>query len=602
MSNVLIIGNVHQDVYLRLDERQNNFEIDEHGTPWLDLEFNGSTHKFVKQTTVYAGATVALEVLNRMGANAQIAGSIARFDHGEIIPGEQEIKTTRYILCKENKISYLVPGEREVTTWVNPTKPVDWIFIDRSAKVTPELVKELKGFLSVSTHTRVVVYAPKDMTDADRELVEMANLVFSDGLLTGTKYYGSVCQISDHDIVFGDSKIIWSAENADLMTHLTLYSIIAATIFGALLRGKSIDDSIMMARDNALKSSLMGTMPLEKLESLLDMARAEEADAVMIAKTLMAPGKGILAADESGGSIHKKFENMRIPDDEQHRRDYRNIFFTTPDLEKYVSGVILFDETARQKADDGRDFVSFLTSKGIVAGIKVDQGLENFENSEEKYTKGLDDLPQRLAEYYQMGLRFCKWRSAFEIGPGRPSDMAIERNCSDLARYARICQEAKMVPIVEPELVYDGNYTLKQSEDVTAKILDTLFDALNREKVRLDQCILKVNMVLAGKQYPIPSSKEEVGRVTAEVLRTHVPQSLAGVVFLSGGQTVVQATENLQEIINNGPFPWPVTFSFARALQDPALTAWMGNNENCDTAREAFRQRLIANTDALHKQ
>ena len=602
MSNVLIIGNVHQDVYLRLDEQQNKFETDEHGTPWLDFGFDGSTHKFIKKTAVYAGATVALEVLNRMGINAKISGSLAEFRNGGIVPGEQEIKTTRYILCKENKISYLVPESREETEWVNPTDAVDWIFIDRSAKVTQELVKGLKGFLSMSGHTRLAVYAPKEMSDQDRELVEMANLVFSDGLLAGTKFYGSVCQISDHEISFGDAKIIWSAENADLMTHLTLYSIIAATVFGALLRGKTIEDSIMMGRDNALRSTLNGTAPLEKLEELLRNARAEEADTAMIAKTLMAPGKGILAADESGGSIHKKFENMRIPDDEEHRRDYRNIFFTTPDLEKYVSGVILFDETARQKADDGRDFVSFLTSKGIVAGIKVDQGLENFENSEEKYTKGLDDLPARLAEYYKMGLRFCKWRSAFEIAPGRPSDMAIEKNCNDLAKYARICQDAKMVPIVEPEVVYDGNYTLEQSKDVTAKILDTLFDALNREKVRLDQCILKVNMVLAGKQYPIPSSKEEVGRATAEVLRTHVPQSLAGVVFLSGGQTVVQATENLQEVTNNGPFPWPVTFSFARALQDPALTAWMGNNENCDTAREAFRQRLIANTEALKKK
>lgn len=602
MSNVLIIGNVHQDVYLRLDERQNKFETDDQGTPWLDLGFNGSTHKYVKQTAVYAGATVALEVLNRMDINTKIAGSLAEFKNGGITPGEQEIKTTRYILCKDNKIAYFVPENREDTKWYNPVDPVDWIFIDRSAKITPDFVRELKGFLSMSSHTKVVVYAPKEMTDADRELVEMANLVFSDGLLTGTKYYGSVCQISDHEIVFGDSKLIWSAENADLMTHLTLYSIVAATVFGALLRGKTIDDAIMMGRDNALRSSLSGTMPLEKLEEMLSVARSEEADTAMIARTLMAPMKGILAADESGGSIHKKFENMRIPDDEQHRRDYRNIFFTTPDLEKYVSGVILFDETARQKADDGRDFVSFLTSKGIVAGIKVDQGLENFENSEEKYTKGLDDLPARLAEYYQMGLRFCKWRSAFEIGPGRPSDMAIERNCSDLAKYARICQDARMVPIVEPEVVYDGNYTIKQNAEVTAKILDTLFDALNRERVRLDQCILKVNMIIAGKQYPIPSSKEEVGRATAEVLRTHVPQSLAGIVFLSGGQTVVQATENLQEVTNNGPFPWPVTFSFARALQEPALTAWMGNNENSDTAREAFRQRLIANADALRKK
>ena len=222
MSNVLIIGNVHQDVYLRLDEQKNQFETGEGGIPWLDLSFDGSSHPYIKETRVYAGATVALEVLSRMGANAKIMGSLAEFKGGEIVPGEQEIKTTRYILSKENKITYLVPSVRENTPWVNPVDPVDWIFVDRSAKITPDFIKGLKGFLSMSSHTRLVVYAPKDMTEADRELVEMANLVFSDGLLTGTKYYGSVCQLSDHEIIVGDYKIIWSAENADLMTHLTL--------------------------------------------------------------------------------------------------------------------------------------------------------------------------------------------------------------------------------------------------------------------------------------------------------------------------------------------------------------------------------------------
>ena len=320
------------------------------------------------------------------------------------------------------------------------------------------------------------------------------------------------------------------------------------------------------------------------------------------AKKLVAVGKGILAADESGGSIHKKFEGMGIPDDEQHRRDYRNIFFTTPDLEKYVNGVILFDETARQKADDGRDFVAYLRDRGVMAGIKVDQGLVNFDNSDEKYTQGLEGLPDRLREYYEMGARFAKWRAAFEITDHSPSEMAIDKNAEILAQYALDCQNAGIVPIVEPELVYDGDYTIEQNIEFTGRILDALFSAMREKNVSLPGSVLKVNMVLAGKRQEKQSTPEEVGEATAQVLRQHVPSELAGVVFLSGGQSVTQATDNLQAVTNEGPFPWPVTFSFARALQDPALQAWQGNNDNADAAREAFRLRLVANADALIKK
>ena len=320
------------------------------------------------------------------------------------------------------------------------------------------------------------------------------------------------------------------------------------------------------------------------------------------AKKLVATGKGILAADESGGSIHRKFETMNIPDDEQHRRDYRNIFFTTPELEKYVNGVILFDETARQQSDDGRDFVTYLSSKGIIPGIKVDQGLEAFEGSDEKWTKGLDGLPTRLTEYYQMGARFAKWRAAFEITDHSPSDMAIRKNTEILAEYALDCQNAGIVPIVEPEVVYDGDYPIEKNIECTSKILDALFEELKNKDVNLRGCILKVNMVLAGKRYHTQSTPAEVGKATADVLKTHVPAELAGVVFLSGGQSVTQATENLQEITNNGPFPWPVTFSYARALQDPALNAWKGDNANADAARAGFHERLVANCEALIKK
>jgi fructose-bisphosphate aldolase class I len=292
---------------------------------------------------------------------------------------------------------------------------------------------------------------------------------------------------------------------------------------------------------------------------------------------------------------------MNIPDDEQHRRDYRNIFFTTPNLEDYASGVILFDETARQHADNGQDYVSFLTDRGVIPGIKVDQGLVNYEDSDEKYTQGLDGLPERLAEYYQMGARFAKWRAAFEVTDHSPSDRAIKDNADILASYAKDCQNANIVPIVEPELVYDGDYTIEQNIEITSKILDQLFKSLAEKDINLAGCILKVNMVLAGKKQEKQSTPEEVGKATAMVLREHVPKELAGVVFLSGGQSVTQATDNLQAVTNNGPFPWNVTFSFARALQDPALQAWKGDNANADTARAAFRERLIANARALTK-
>ena len=245
-------------------------------------------------------------------------------------------------------------------------------------------------------------------------------------------------------------------------------------------------------------------------------------------------------------------------------------------------------------------FSRFSTVSKVIPGIKVDQGLVNFENSDEKYTQGLDNLPARLKEYYDMGARFAKWRAAFEMNQDlKPSDMAIKKNAEILSHYASYCQAAGIVPIVEPELVYDGYYTIEQNIEYTGKILDKLFEKLANKQINLAGCILKVNMVLAGKQQAVQSTPEEVGRATAQVLREHVPSELAGVVFLSGGQSVTQATENLQAITNHGPYPWAVTFSYARALQDPALQAWRGDNANADAARKAFHERLVANTNAL---
>ena len=596
--NVLIIGNILKDVYLRLDEQKNNFELDDNDTPWFDLAFDGSSHRFFRRSSIYGGATVTLDVLSRFGHNASVIGARLKFKDGEVDPNDQIPAGYRYILCNGDKITYLAPTEHEETVWVNPTEPIDWLLIDRSAGITKELFDNLQNFLSMSSHTRIAMYAGKEMNEFARELAGRADMIFSDGEYRGEKK-ASVCEIYDGKIVLGELSEKWHLNRTDLMTRLTIHSIISATIFAALLNGQPVREALKFARLNVENSTLISTVPPKKLKELSEDHDDHEADIAMIAAQMVAPKKGILAADESGGSIEKKFAQLDIPDDEQHRRDYRNIFLSTSGLEKYVNGVILFEETTHQKTDDGENFVSFLTSKGIIPGIKVDKGLENFEDSEEKYTKGLDDLPKRLNEFYKQGLRFAKWRAAFEITSDTPSEKAIIKNAEILAQYAKDCQNAGIVPIVEPEVVHDGDYTIDKCAEVTGKILNQLFVELGNKNVRLEACILKCNMILAGKKYPIQSTPEEVGRATAGVLKAHVPEELAGVVFLSGGQTVEQTTDNLRAVEKNGPFPWPVTFSFARALQDPALFTWKGDNKNADAAKAAFKERLIANTDAL---
>ncbi|MBR1802312.1 fructose-bisphosphate aldolase class I [Candidatus Saccharibacteria bacterium] len=601
---ILIVGNIIKDVYLGLDERQNKFETDENGTPWMDIAFDGGHHAFFSRTSVFGGARVTKEVFDKLGLESSISG-------------EEEKKIAdsyRYVLSSGENISYFVPSERVLSVFNSPNNPVDWIFIDRSAEVSDELAEKVKNYLGL-THAKLAIFANvNNFTTGVKELTRVANVVFTDGELSEASPKGVVCTILHREIKCGSIVRRYKVSKNDLMTHLTSYSIIAATIFGAMMNGTSTKDALEMAALNVENSTITESLSLKKLTEMIEKRRETDGNLRLIAKTMVSPGRGILAADESGGSIHKKFEEAGIPDDEEHRRDYRNIFFTTHNLEKYVNGVILFDETARQKADDGSDFVSFLTAKGIVPGIKVDQGLEPFSEPEyatEKWTKGLDDLPERLAEYFEMGARFAKWRAAFEVtldGVGgdnvsvkTPSKFAIEKNCEILAQYAKDCQNAGIVPIVEPEVVHDGYYSVETCAKITGEILDCLFKQLARFSVNLEGCILKTNMVLAGKKYENQSSPEEVGEWTAKVLREHCPKELAGVVFLSGGQGVEQATENLQAVTNNGPFPWAVTFSYARALQGPALDAWKGDNNNADNAREAFAKRLVENCKALTK-
>ena len=609
--NILIVGNVLKDVYLSIDSRTENLETDKNGTKWLDLSFDASTHNYFHRISSFGGSAVSLEVFHNFGLDAAIINSDFTFDESRQNP---LASAYRYILTSEDSVSYIVPTTPAETVFEAPSVIPDYLFIDRSAEINEETSKKIQKFLAENPSVRLILYLKNNQNPNLNQLITHSALIFAEQNSTNisTEFstsnttvlpYEKTVYVSDHDLTYKNITEPISVERIDKLTHLSAYSIATATILASFIKKYTVEDSLKLARLNVENSNLDSTLTFNELSSLLSN-KDESLD--LIAATLMADKKGILAADESGGSIKKKFAQLNIEDTFENRHDYRNIFFTTDGIENCLSGVILFDETARDHMDTGESIPDFLISRRIIPGIKVDQGLEPLENSpDETYTKGLDDLKARLREYYQMGLRFAKWRAAFNLvldengNIKTPTDYAITENCHILAEYAKDCQSAGIVPIVEPELVYDGDYTIEQNATTTGKILETLVKELKSFKVNLKACIIKCNMVLAGKKKEHQSTPEEVGKFTAETLKNHVPPEIAGIVFLSGGQTPEQATDNLREIIKNGPFPWPLTFSFARALQDPALFTWQGNNENTEKARQAFLDRLIQNTKVL---
>ncbi|HVA96049.1 MAG TPA: class I fructose-bisphosphate aldolase [Candidatus Acidoferrales bacterium] len=311
------------------------------------------------------------------------------------------------------------------------------------------------------------------------------------------------------------------------------------------------------------------------------------------AKAMVASGKGLLAADESDKTCQKRFDSVGVECTQESRREYRGLLFTTPDAEQFLSGIILYDETFHQETDDGQPFGEYLQSKGILPGIKVDKGLVDLPGfPEEKVSQGLDGLPERMAEYAKLGAKFAKWRSVITIGDGIPTDICIKANAYVLARYARICQDVGIVPIVEPEVLFDGKHTSEQCEEVMAKTFGTLFEYMEAFRVHMPGAVLKTSMVLPGKESGATIEHDEVAERTVRVLHDHVPQDLGGVVFLSGGQTSNDAFINLNRIAKKGPHPWGVTFSFSRALQDSVLKAWAKDRKDKKGTQDLFRQQL----------
>lgn len=314
------------------------------------------------------------------------------------------------------------------------------------------------------------------------------------------------------------------------------------------------------------------------------------------AQKMVLSGKGILAADESFGNINKKFEKLGIEVTEDNRRAYREMLFTAPDIGKYISGVILFDETMRQNASDGRTLVKVLEDNGVMAGIKVDEGVEKIGDTAETITKGLEGLKARLPEYVALGARFAKWRGVITIGDGVPTDGAIRENAKQLASYALMCQEVGIVPIVEPEVLMDWSNSMEVCAEVTERTLVAVFEELNAAGVAIDGMILKPNMVVPGKESGVTATPEEVANATTELFKKILPNDLPGVVFLSGGQNETEATANLDAMNKLGSFPWKLSFSYGRALQASALKLWAGKPENLASAQEVFLKRAHMNS------
>jgi fructose-bisphosphate aldolase class I len=314
------------------------------------------------------------------------------------------------------------------------------------------------------------------------------------------------------------------------------------------------------------------------------------------AHAMVAKNRGILAADESSSTIKKRFDSIKLESTEENRRTYREMLFTAGGAQQYISGVILYDETLRQKTREGEPFPSYLAKHKMLPGIKVDLGakpLAAFPG--ETITEGLDGLRERLAEYYKLGAKFAKWRAVIDIGAGIPSRYAVVANAEGLARYAALCQEANIVPIVEPEVLMDGAHTIERCEEVTNSVLDSVFSQLFAARVALEGMVLKPNMVIAGKKCPQQAGPQQVAEATLRTLKRQVPSAVPGIAFLSGGQSPTDATLHLNLMQAAGPLPWALTFSYGRALQEDALQAWQGKAAQFGAGQAAFTKRAKLN-------
>lgn len=627
--SILSIGNATKDIFLEIGDEK--IHKDEQNLFHYDLTFDDSTLEYQRKAGIFGGVILSEKIFQaahlKSFSNVNPRGlSNYNFDDPKIN------FLDRYIISHQEQ-SFVLSNKPRKMQWVAPIFVPETIYV-ADANFSKNYLESFRNYLKNHPEITLIFSMNDFSTDLAREFFHRASLVFVDlnqPVLSDIIDYSSVesavksfCDLGVRSVVFTRGKEIIVGNNekiAQIETDFKLNSFYQNQIFraayiaedfissdieqnlktAAVIAGESDFNNILkpVFANQILKkkSDEYSVEVLRKDENLLEKMQK-------VAKDLVAKPKGIFAADESGGNIHKKFESLGIDDTAENRRKYREMFFTTPDIENYLSGVILFEETIEQSTSSGENFVDYLKSRGLLTGVKLDGGLQPLAGFDgETIAVGLDYLEEKLKKYSSRGLDFAKWRVAFTVDVEKdyPSRAAIAANVQILARYAKLCQNYGIVPIVEPEVIFDGNHSAKDCRIATGRILLDLFDELKLFEVDLTATILKVNMVLAGKNFELPSSPREVASETVNVLKKCVPKKLAGIVFLSGGQTVQQATDNLQAITNLGPFDWGVTYSYARALQEPAMKAWAGKDENVRVAQLAFMDRVSANSHALYK-
>ena len=605
LMNVLIVGNIIKDTYLEFPS--NLFEVGDHGRIFLDAEFDEETLYYKNKESVLSGACIIDEVLKNFKLNT-------------LLSNQQNLENykydCRYVLKTGNTVKYLTTNLCGRTDFLIPETQPDWIFIDRSARLGVEALKKLEQYLKLHKEVKLAIHTNQAscgfLRQADdfiakevaKKLYTKAKLVFVTGKntelllpLEASLDNQKVFLITPNTITNGEEKIFLKRNKKIFQTHLTIYSIAAGTIFAALSSGWNVNRALRFAKINIENAKMSRTLSIDKLYNKLKTSLKQEDNLRLIAKALTADHRGILAIDESKKSIRRKLKKYGLPETQIVQEEYRELLVTTPRINEFLNGIILAQETVVQKIANGQTVPEFLAAKGILPGVKVDLGLEKIQNQINCLTCGLEDLEQRLSRYYNLGLRFTKWRAVFEAEKNSQiPEEVIQQNTRDLAVYAKKALEKKLVPIIEPEVLH-GEQSIADFYKHTKRVLVALFEKLQELGVDLECCILKINMIYAQKNEP-----EETGRMTMRLISETVPKNIGGVVFLSGGQSEEQATKNLQAIINANQDRYRLSFSFGRAIQDPALKIWQGETQKIDDAQTELIKQLKLNCLALNKK
>ena len=596
--NILIIGNVIKDIYLDFDIKL--FEMGREATPWIDVGLDNEAIHFRSRESVLSGATVAQEIFRNFGFTPELS----RYEKEEEIGDDY-----RYVIRAKNKTKFLTSKNVHFSILLEPATPPDWIFVDRSARLRTQTIQNILKYLERNPKIKLAVCVKNlQISDLDsqsvmepekslRQLLEKAKLVFSSGETQQpdrlVKCPNSI-QITPRGIKTASAGETFYIKK-ETLTHLTIYSVAAATTFAALISGWTQGRALKLAKLNVENAKVSETLSMKRLSRELKQCLVHEKDMLLATKGLMGDKKGILAIDESAASIRKKMQKFKLDDSKKNCWRYRNLLITTPNLEKYINGVILSSETAEQKTTQGEKFVNLLTRRGILSGIKVDTGQKKMANTTELYTNGVEELARRLPNYYKQGFRFAKWRAVFYVGSEKDTSSAekIDLDIKNLVTYTEIALRSGLVPILEPEVINVSAKTTDYAKK-TSEILAKLFDNLKSKQIDVRKCILKMNMI-----YGLKNDPKETGRMTMSLIREVVPKEIGGIVFLSGGQSSEQTTENLESIMQHNRQEYPISFSFGRALQDPALKAWSGSEEKVELAREKLKEQLRNNCEAL---